>query len=87
MNDERPLRRLVRKFHAFSLQARNASPDSSDSTQVEDAKRSFLIELATYQMNLRRNALSCQAESRQVMEYKHEKERLGKSLTERQDKL
>jgi THO complex subunit 7 len=77
MNDERPLRRLVRKFHAFSSQAQSTSPEPSDSAQVEEAKRNFLLELATYQMNLRRSALSCQAESRQVTEYQREKERLG----------
>lgn len=70
MNDERPLKRLMKKFHTFST--------ISDSTEdVEDAREAFLIELASFQLLLKKSAMICEAEARQVEEYQRERQRIG----------
>jgi THO complex subunit 7 len=80
-NDEKLLRRLVRKFYAFSSLARASSseaPGLSDSSPLDEARNAFLMDLSAYQLWLKKSDLSCKAESRQVLEYQQEKERLGR---------
>ena len=44
---------------------------------MEDAKEAFLVELRAYQLALKKSAMICDAETRQVEEYQREKERIG----------
>jgi hypothetical protein len=74
VNDERPLKRLVRKFQSFSTQARSPSPDDS---AVDSARASFLQELASFQMLIKKATLTINAEARQVQEYQAERARIG----------
>ncbi|TEB30129.1 hypothetical protein FA13DRAFT_1664861 [Coprinellus micaceus] len=79
-NDERPLKRVIKKFHAYaSLAAPPIVPPSSSATgttTLEDAKEAFLVELRAYQLALKKSAMICDAETRQVEEYQREKERI-----------
>lgn len=44
-----------------------------------DAKEAFLVELASFQLMLKKSAMICEAESRQVEEYQRERQRIGES--------
>lgn len=50
-------------------------PGRADS--VQDAKEGFLVELTTFQLLMKKSAMICEAEARQVEEYQKEKEHLG----------
>ncbi|KAF9058058.1 Tho complex subunit 7-domain-containing protein [Panaeolus papilionaceus] len=81
-NDDRPLRRVFKKFHNYtslshgplvpSLSANNATNRSA----IDDAREAFLLELSTFELLLRKSAMICDAETRQVEEYQREKKRL-----------
>jgi THO complex subunit 7 len=75
------LKRVIKKFHAYaSLAAPPIVPPSSSATgttTLEDAKEAFLVELRAYQLALKKSAMICDAETRQVEEYQREKERIG----------
>ncbi|KIK67974.1 hypothetical protein GYMLUDRAFT_238151 [Collybiopsis luxurians FD-317 M1] len=78
-NDERPLRRVIKKFHQYTnvVHAPLApSAPSNESTSVEDAREAFLVELASFQLLLKKNGMICEAEARQVEEYQKEKQRI-----------
>ena len=76
--DEKPLRRLTKKFHQYTA-AISPSPaaDAMAAPQIGDARDGFLIELANFQLFLNKAALVCQSEARQVKEYQLEKDRIG----------
>lgn len=82
-NDERPLRRLTRKFHTYSSIACPSVTENPTNTVVslEEAREAFLIELANFQLLLRKNRMVCDAERRQVHVYKQESRRIGKRDT------
>ncbi|EGO27860.1 hypothetical protein SERLADRAFT_406806 [Serpula lacrymans var. lacrymans S7.9] len=77
-NDERPLRRVVKKFHNYTAVAHapiiptNASPSGT----TEDAREAFLVELASFQLSLKKSMMVCEAEARQVEEYQRERQRI-----------
>ncbi|KAJ6539505.1 Tho complex subunit 7-domain-containing protein [Mycena capillaripes] len=83
-NDERPLRRVIKKFHSYtalshtpvvpSVPAPGAAPTA---TSVDDAREAFLVELSSFQLLLRKSVMICEAEARQVEEYQREKERIS----------
>ena len=79
-NDERALRRVVKKFSNYTAVA-YPQPDSASteqpSTAVEDARESFLIELSSFSLQLKKVVMVCEAETRQVEEYYREKHRIG----------
>ncbi|OCB86524.1 hypothetical protein A7U60_g6419 [Sanghuangporus baumii] len=78
-NDERPLRRLARKFHTYSSVAYPPIVGHSANvvTSLEEARESFLIELASFQLLLRKNRMVCDSERRQVRVYKQESQRIA----------
>ncbi|KAI0650422.1 Tho complex subunit 7-domain-containing protein [Trametes meyenii] len=76
-NDEKALRRVTRKFHTYSSVAYPslAPPTPSNSSSVDDARDAFLLELASFQLSLKKSLMVCEAEARQVEEYQRERER------------
>ncbi|KAF4619737.1 hypothetical protein D9613_005159 [Agrocybe pediades] len=79
--DERPLRRIIKKFHSYTslshipiVPVPNEGPTSS--TTLEDAREAFLVELANFQLAMKKNVMICEAEARQVEEYHRERQRL-----------
>lgn len=79
-NDERPLRRVIKKFHNYiSLSHPPIVPGSNGfptASSVDDAREAFLVELATFQLSLKKSAMICEAEARQVDEYQRERKRI-----------
>jgi THO complex subunit 7 len=81
-NDERPLRRVIKKFHnytalAFSPVVPIVRPWSGGQSSKDEAREAFLVELASFQLSLKKSAMICEAEARQVEEYKRERQRIG----------
>ena len=81
-NDERPLRRLTKKFHTYTSVAYPpiVDPSSSSTPSLEDARESFLIELESFRLLLRKSRMVCDAERRQADTYRKEKVRIGASF-------
>ncbi|KAJ4478288.1 Tho complex subunit 7-domain-containing protein [Lentinula aciculospora] len=78
-NDERPIKRIIKRFHNYIKESHLPSVSSSESVgdgTAEDAREAFLIELASFQLLLNKNAMICEAEARQVEEYQREKHRI-----------
>lgn len=46
---------------------------------VNDAREAFLVELASFQLTLKKSTMICEAEARQVEEYQKERQRIGES--------
>ncbi|EJU06593.1 hypothetical protein DACRYDRAFT_113259 [Dacryopinax primogenitus] len=76
LNDEKAIRRLTRKFHAYSVKARPASY-ASTSSNFNELRDAFLVELAQYHLFLRKTSLQCKAEQRQVVAYQEERDRIA----------
>ncbi|KAJ7507975.1 Tho complex subunit 7-domain-containing protein [Mycena galericulata] len=83
-NDERPLRRVIKKFHNYTALSHApivpsvpAAGAPAAATSVEDAREAFLVELASFQLLLRKSVMICEAEARQVEEYQREKDRIN----------
>ncbi|KAK0206388.1 Tho complex subunit 7-domain-containing protein [Desarmillaria ectypa] len=70
-NDERYLRRVIKKFHNYTSIAQGSSAESK-----QDAKEAFIVELSTFRLALKKSAMVCEAEARQVEEYQREKLRI-----------
>jgi len=83
-NDERALRRVVKKFSNYSTvvypQVDSPSLDQSSSA-VEDTREAFLLELSSFSLQLKKAVMVCEAEARQVEEYYREKQRIGRCAT------
>jgi THO complex subunit 7 len=81
-NDERFLRRVLKKFHNYTALAYSSKlPQSSTMSNIgtiEDAREAFLVELASFHLSLKKSVMICEAEARQVEEYQREKQRIGK---------
>ncbi|KAF7965198.1 hypothetical protein HWV62_45222 [Athelia sp. TMB] len=75
-NDERPLRRVVKKFHHYTSVAHTPVVSSSSSTSIEDAREAFLVEVASFQLTMKKSMMICDAETRQVEEYERERTRI-----------
>ncbi|KAK0468190.1 Tho complex subunit 7-domain-containing protein [Desarmillaria tabescens] len=75
-NDERYLRRVIKKFHNYASLAQGSSAESK-----QDAKEAFIVELSTFRLALKKSAMVCEAEARQVEEYQSEKLRIGRWIT------
>ncbi|PCH40992.1 hypothetical protein WOLCODRAFT_88952 [Wolfiporia cocos MD-104 SS10] len=78
-NDEKALRRVTKKFHAYTSVAYTSAlpPSPSTSSSVDDAREAFLVELASFHLSLKKSLMVCEAEARQVEEYQKEKERIA----------
>ena len=77
-NDEKALRRVTKRFHAYTNTAYTSgqlSPGAS--TSVDDAREAFLVELGSFHLSLKKSLMVCEAEARQVEEYQRERERIG----------
>lgn len=46
-------------------------------TPVDDAREAFLVELASFQLLLKKSVMTCEAESRQVEDYQKERLKIG----------
>lgn len=77
-NDERALRRVVKKFHNYASLAHTPLLPHAHSGSVDDAREAFLVELASFELALKKSLMVCDAESRQVEEYQRERRRIGK---------
>ncbi|KAJ7498758.1 Tho complex subunit 7-domain-containing protein [Mycena latifolia] len=82
INDERPLRRVIKKFHNYTALSHTpivppVPAAGAAATSVEDAREAFLVELASFQLMLRKSVMICEAEARQVEEYQREQERIN----------
>ncbi|KAF9247349.1 Tho complex subunit 7-domain-containing protein [Melanogaster broomeanus] len=75
-NDERPLRRIVKKFHNYASLAHAPLVQSAHGGSVDDAREAFLVELASFELSLKKSLMVCEAESRQVEEYQRERRRI-----------
>ncbi|KAF8897685.1 Tho complex subunit 7-domain-containing protein [Infundibulicybe gibba] len=80
-NDERPLRRVIKKFHNYTSVSHTpivpwVSPDGSPPPSVEEAREAFLLELSSFELLLKKSDMICKAEVRQVEEYQKERQRL-----------
>lgn len=73
-NDERALRRVVKKFGSYTAVACPQLDPAS--TEVEDAREAFLLELSSFSLQLQKVVMVCEAEARQVEEYYREKQRI-----------
>lgn len=72
---------MIKKFYsyAFTAQYRDiSSAFDGNQTGLEEEREVMLAEIATFQLALQKNTLVYQAESRQVLEYEKEKERIGR---------
>jgi len=78
------LRRVLKKFSSYTALAYpQLDPSSTEqpSTAVEDAREAFLLELSSFNLQLKKVVMVCEAEARQVEEYYREKQRIGELLT------
>jgi len=78
-NDERALRRIVKKFHNYASLAHTPLLPPAHGGSVDDAREAFLVELASFELALKKSLMICEAESRQVEEYQRERHRIGTS--------
>lgn len=79
-NDERPLRRVVKKFHNYASLVHHPLVPPSSSGTVEDAREAFLIELSSFELALKKSMMVCEAERRQVEEYQRERGKIGEYI-------
>ncbi|KAI0689234.1 Tho complex subunit 7-domain-containing protein [Cytidiella melzeri] len=91
-NDEKILRKVTKKFFHYTTVAYNtavtATPEGS--VAIDDARESFLVELASFNLSLKKSLMVCEAEARQIEEYQRERERIENehaSLTEQIEAL
>jgi THO complex subunit 7 len=88
-NDERALRRIVKKFNTYASFAFPSAAflpslaTSVSAISLEDARESFLVELASFNLQLKKAGMVCEAETRQVDEYQRERQRIGSWLQPR----
>ncbi|KAG6911237.1 hypothetical protein DXG01_003104 [Tephrocybe rancida] len=78
-NDERPLKRVIKKFHNYtSLSHSPLVPPVGNTVEasLDDAREAFLVELAAFQLSLKKSAMICEAEARQVEEYQRERQEI-----------
>jgi len=75
---------MIKRFHNYtSLSHTPIVPllaGAASSSTVDDAREGFLIELANFQLLLKKSVMICEAEVRQVEHYQRERERIGKTL-------
>ncbi|KIJ20300.1 hypothetical protein PAXINDRAFT_7549 [Paxillus involutus ATCC 200175] len=75
-NDERPLRRIAKKFHNYASLAHTPLLQPAHGGSVDDAREALLVELDSFELVLKKSQMVCEAESRQVEEYQRERRRI-----------
>ncbi|VDC02511.1 unnamed protein product [Peniophora sp. CBMAI 1063] len=81
-NDERPLKRVVRKFSTYAALAfppaglRELDTAQNTAEKSVEAREALLVELGSFGLHLRKAAMVCAAEARQVEEYHLERARI-----------
>ncbi|KAI6047449.1 Tho complex subunit 7-domain-containing protein [Pisolithus marmoratus] len=75
-NDERPLRRIAKKFHTYASLVHPLPVQSGHAGNIDDAREAFLIELSSFELSLKKSIMVCEAEARQVEEYQRERRRI-----------
>ncbi|KAI6105837.1 Tho complex subunit 7-domain-containing protein [Pisolithus sp. B1] len=75
-NDERPLRRIAKKFHTYASLVHPSPVQSCPAGSIDDAREAFLIELSSFELSLKKSIMVCEAEARQVEEYQRERRRI-----------
>lgn len=74
---------MIKKFHNYTALAHTpivpptSESSSNTTTTVEDAREAFLIEVASFELMLKKSMMICEAEARQVEEYERERTRIG----------
>ncbi|KAI0355382.1 hypothetical protein OH77DRAFT_1454627 [Trametes cingulata] len=88
-NDEKALRRVTRKFHNYASVAYPSlvPPAPASTSSVDDARDAFLLELASFQLALKKSLMVCEAEARQVEEYQRERERIANERSRLKDQI
>ncbi|KAM5534788.1 hypothetical protein V8D89_011504 [Ganoderma adspersum] len=88
-NDEKGLRRVTKKFHSYASVAYTPVVPLSPLTpsSVDDAREAFLLELASFQLSLKKSFMVCEAEARQVEEYQRERERIADEHSRLKDQI
>ncbi|KAI0751104.1 Tho complex subunit 7-domain-containing protein [Daedaleopsis nitida] len=88
-NDEKALRRVTKKFHSYTSVAYTPAVPLSPlvSSSVDDAREAFLLELASFQLSLKKSIMVCEAEARQVEEYQRERERIANEHSRLKDQI
>ncbi|RDX53772.1 hypothetical protein OH76DRAFT_1398901 [Lentinus brumalis] len=88
-NDEKALRRVTKKFHSYASVAYTPAVPLSPltSSSVDDAREAFLLELASFQLSLKKSLMVCEAEARQVEEYQRERERIANEHSRLKDQI
>lgn len=78
-NDEKVLKKVVKRFHTYASVAYPAHPSEPrlDPAAIEEAKELFKVELESFHLTLKKALLVCEAERRQVEQYEREKQRIG----------
>lgn len=76
---------MIKKFHNYTSLAHTPvvpAPlgSSSGGGTVEDAREAFLVEVASFELTLKKSMMICEAEARQVEEYERERTRIGKHI-------
>ncbi len=80
--DERPLRRMIKKFHNYTALSNTpvvpvVTNGPLTKSAVEDAREAFLLELSSFELMVKKSLMICEAETRQVGKYQLERQRLG----------
>lgn len=71
---------MIKKFHNYtSLSHAPLVPTIGNTADqsLDDAREAFLVELATFQLSLKKSVMICEAEARQVEEYQRERQEIG----------
>ena len=82
--DERPLRRMIKKFHNYTALSNTpvvpvVTNGPLTKSAVDDAREAFLLELSSFELMVKKSVMVCEAETRQVGKYQLERQRLGVS--------
>ena len=78
-NDEKVLKKVVKRFHTYASVAYPLHPPEipSEPEAIEEAGEFFRVELESFHLTLKKAVLVCEAERRQVEQYEREKQRIG----------
>ncbi|KAG6903486.1 hypothetical protein C0995_005509 [Termitomyces sp. Mi166 len=89
-NDDRPLKRVIKKFHNYTSLSHGPLVPTIGNTadqSLDDAREAFLVELATFQLSLKKSAMICEAEARQVEEYQRERQEIEREHAVLRDQI
>lgn len=79
LNDEKLIRRILKRYHALLSALSSPSDDVTSQTQAEELRQFIQIDLASFMLLMQKSALVDQAEMMQVAEYEANKARISAS--------